>query len=51
VQHPVKHLGFAKAAVEARAELRQVAGQVFLAHPMMDAADIETVAKYNLKPG
>ena len=40
MKHPVEHLRFPKAAVEAVTEFRRIAGQMLLANAMIDAADI-----------
>jgi hypothetical protein len=40
MKHPVKHLRFPEAPVEAVTEFRQVTGQVLWADAMMDATNI-----------
>ena len=40
MKHPVKHLRFPKAAIEAIAKFRQVPGQILRTDAMMDAPDV-----------
>jgi len=52
MKHAIKHLGLPEAPVKAVAEFRQIARQMFLAHPMMNAADIAFhIGNQGMHPG
>jgi hypothetical protein len=52
VKHPVEHLRFQEAAVEAVAEFRQVAGQMLVADAVVDTTDIALdIGDQGMDPG